>query len=87
MMPGMDGWEVAAHLDRDPRTRGVPVVVVSGKPLADLEGAPGRAMAAAVLSKPFDFVTFVDVVAEVMRPVLPQQRPAADDTLRDRLHR
>src|SRR5690348_10857254 len=62
MMPGMDGWEVAAHLGRDPWTRDVPIVVVSGKPLAELDAAPGRSLASAVLTKPFDFVTFVQVV-------------------------
>jgi len=31
MMPGMDGIEVCARLKADPRTRGVPVIFVSGK--------------------------------------------------------
>ena len=81
MMPGMDGWEVAAHLGRDPWTHDVPIVVVSGKPVVELDAAPGRSLASAVLTKPFDFVTFVEVVGSVVErsPKLPQQRPAADD--------
>ena len=79
MMPGMDGWQVAAHLGRDPMTRDVPIVVVSGKPMAELDAAPDRSLASAVLTKPFDFATFVEVVAEVMVARVPVQRPAADD--------
>jgi CheY-like chemotaxis protein len=79
MMPGMDGWQVAEHLGRDPWTQGVPIVVVSGKPLVELEAAPGRSLASAVLTKPFDFATFVDVVAGVLAAPLPTQRTAADN--------
>jgi CheY-like chemotaxis protein len=79
MMPGMDGWEVAEHLGRDPGTRDVPIVVVSGKPLSELEAAPGRSLASAVLTKPFDFATFVEIVAGVLAARVPSQRPAADD--------
>ncbi|MFN2539914.1 MAG: response regulator [Mycobacteriales bacterium] len=79
MMPGMDGWEVAHHLGSDPWTRQVPIVVVSGKPLAELEAAPGRSLASAVLTKPFDFATFVEVVAEVTGSRVPSPRTAADD--------
>jgi CheY-like chemotaxis protein len=79
MMPGMDGWQVAAHLGRDPLTRDVPIVVVSGKPLAELDAAPDRSLASAVLTKPFDFATFVEVVAQVLVAPVPAQRPAADD--------
>ena len=79
MMPGMDGWEVAEHLGRDPGTHDVPIVVVSGKPLSELEAAPGRSLASAVLTKPFDFATFVEVVAGVLAAPVPSQRSAADD--------
>ena len=43
MMPGLDGWAVAAALDADARTSGVPRVMVSGMPLAQLEAEPGAA--------------------------------------------
>ena len=81
MMPGMTGWEVASALGRDPLTRDVPIVVVSGKPLGELEAAPDRALATAVLTKPFDFATFVEVVADVLTPRLPQPRVAPDTTV------
>ncbi len=62
MMPGMDGWELGRRLAADPATSGIPRLVVSAAPLSDLEHAPDRALAHAVLSKPFDFATFVDIV-------------------------
>jgi CheY-like chemotaxis protein len=79
MMPGMDGWAVAQELGRDPGTRDVPIVVVSGKPVGELDSAPDRALASAVLTKPFDFATFVEVVAGVLTPRVPVQRRAVDD--------
>ncbi len=79
MMPGMTGWEVAQHLGRDPLTRSVPIVVVSGKPMTELESAPDRSLASAVLSKPFDFATFVEVVASVLTPRVPAPRAASHD--------
>ncbi|MCU1603332.1 MAG: response regulator [Frankiales bacterium] len=79
MMPGMTGWEVAQHLGQDPFTRHVPIVVVSGKPMTELESAPDRSLASAVLSKPFDFATFVEVVASVLKPQVPSQRTASHD--------
>lgn len=77
MMPGMDGWEVAFRLEGS----GIPIVIVSGKPIADLEAAPGRHRAAAVLSKPFDFAAFVAVVQQAMvqgAPDVPSPRGASD---------
>ena len=73
MMPGMDGWEVALRLEGS----GIPIVMVSGKPVGELEDAPGRHRAAAVLVKPFDFAAFVAVVqqvAGVAAPGVPEPR-------------
>jgi CheY-like chemotaxis protein len=70
MMPGMDGWEVARRLDGS----GIPIVVLSGKAPADLESAPDRKHATAVLPKPFDFNHLVEVV---QRAVAPAPRPAS----------
>ncbi len=77
MMPGMDGWEVALRLEGS----GIPIVIVSGKPVSDLESAPGRHRASAVLNKPFDFATFVDVVRGVLKiePEVPAPREAESD--------
>ena len=64
MMPDMDGWEVARRLEGS----GIPIVVVSGKAPSELESAPGREHAAAVLPKPFDFNALVDVVQRAVAP-------------------
>ena len=87
MMPGMDGWEVAARLAAHPSTAGVPRMVVSGKPLGELEGAVGRDLVATVLTKPFDFVVFVDQVRALLEPVdevagVPAPRSGAADVAR-----
>jgi CheY-like chemotaxis protein len=85
MMPDMDGWEVARRLEGS----GIPIVIVSGKPMADLADAPGRHRAAAVLSKPFDFATFVDVVVVAMRsgaPDLPAPRQSSDSPVTNGTH-
>ena len=66
MMPGMDGWEVGRRLAADPETHDVRRLIVSAKPLAELDAAPDRALAHAVLTKPFDFATFVEIVDRVL---------------------
>jgi len=66
MMPGMDGWEVGRRLAGDIETADIRRLVVSAKPMAELEASPGREFAHAVLTKPFDFARFVGVVDEVM---------------------
>ncbi|MDP3713218.1 MAG: response regulator [Mycobacteriales bacterium] len=82
MMPGMDGWEVAARLAAHPATAGVPRMVVSGKPLGELEGAVGRDLVATVLTKPFDFVVFVDQVRTLLDSAcVPAPRSAAADAV------
>lgn len=52
-IPGIDGFELTRRLKHDPRTRGVPVVAVTG--YAAFQADPGRALRAgcdAVLEKP-----------------------------------
>ncbi len=85
MMPGLDGWEVAAVLDADHRTASVPRIMVSGKPLVELERAAGRPRATAVLTKPFDFAEFTDVVRRVLAdpPMIPLARTGARPSLEE----
>lgn len=66
MMPDMDGWAVGRALADNPQTADIRRLVVSAKPLADLESAPARNLADAVLTKPFDFTTFVAAVNQVL---------------------
>ena len=76
MMPGLDGWQVADALDQDERLQSVPRMMVSGKPLTELQQAPGAARAGAVLSKPFDFAQFVDT-AHRLTAAVPEPRRAS----------
>jgi two-component system cell cycle sensor histidine kinase/response regulator CckA len=86
MMPDLDGWQVADALDASERTARVPRVMVSGKPLVELESAPGRERASAVLTKPFDFAEFTTIVQTLLaappvppaRPAMPRQRLSAE---------
>lgn len=74
MMPGMDGRTAIALLRRDPRTAGIPVMVVSALPdLSDMGGD-------AALKKPVDEAAFIEAVncllnrAHGGRPVLALRR-------------
>jgi CheY-like chemotaxis protein len=39
LMPDMDGYEVVAELQRDPATRGIPILVVTAQDLNDEDKA------------------------------------------------
>lgn len=58
MMPIMDGWEVLAQLQGQPRWQGIPVVIVS----ANLRSRRPAAPAVAALPKPFDISELTQVV-------------------------
>ncbi len=66
MMPGLSGFEVLESLAREPRTKGIPVVVLTAR---DREGDQQRSLALGArryMSKPFDVR---DLIAEVQRQV------------------
>ncbi len=54
MMPVMDGYGVLAELAKDPRTAGVPVVVLSARAIPDEAERAVGAGASRFLEKPFD---------------------------------
>lgn len=53
-MPGIDGLQLCRQIKADPRTGGVPVVVVSARPGQHVEAAALAAGADDFLRKPFD---------------------------------
>ena len=65
MLPDIDGQEVLRFLRRDPRTRAIPVVVVSAvaSTLTDDE----RGLVQAVLPKPFAIDRLIETVRSVQR--------------------
>ena len=66
MMPTMDGPTTFGHLQADPRTRSVPVVLLTAK----VQGAERRQWeslgVAGVLAKPFDPMTLPGQVADLL---------------------
>jgi CheY-like chemotaxis protein len=54
MMPGLNGFEVAAELHRNPAWRGIPVVVMTAKDLTDEDRARLNGLVARVLQKGAD---------------------------------
>jgi CheY-like chemotaxis protein len=65
-LPGMDGRDVLRQLKADPRTRGIPVVVVSGYPpsIAAAEPAPWEAY----VLKPCVPDDLLDTIGRVLPP-------------------
>ena len=64
MLPGLDGWQVAEELQRDERTRAIPIVFLTGS--AELsERLRELGSGAAVVTKPFDPGDLVDLVRQL----------------------
>jgi CheY-like chemotaxis protein len=63
MMPVMNGWELRAAMQADPRLAAVPVIVMSG---AGREHAP--IAADAVLLKPFELTRLLELVGRFCAP-------------------
>ena len=53
MMPGMDGWTVAAELKSDPKTTNIPIIFLTAR-TDDLSKGMASLIAADYLEKPFD---------------------------------
>jgi len=72
-MPGLDGFELAASLRRDERTRAIPLIFLSGE--ADpAHDARARALGAlAFLTKPVDPVALAALVARVLAAPVSEQ--------------
>jgi len=83
-MPGVDGITFCRALKSDPRTRDIPVVLLTGD--ADVELAGWRAGAGAFLRKPFSPLTLLTVVERLAaRTGLGAQPPAASPPSGDQL--
>jgi CheY-like chemotaxis protein len=68
MMPEMNGWELGAVMQSEPRLQKVPIVVVSGA--GRLEQSTDAMAPAAVLPKPFELAHLLDVVQRFCAPAL-----------------
>jgi DNA-binding response OmpR family regulator len=66
MMPGLDGWEVARRLGRDPKTREIPVVFLTARAGGEDRTRGEQAGAVGYVVKPFDPVEIGNVVEGVL---------------------
>ena len=83
-MPGVDGITFCRGLKSDPRTREIPVVLLTGD--ADVELAGWRAGAGAFVRKPFSPLTLLTVVERLAARTSPgAQPPAASPPSADQL--
>lgn len=65
MMPIVDGETVCRRLSEDPRTRSVPVIVLTAR--GELDGMARPPNVAASLEKPFDPKALRELVAKTLR--------------------
>lgn len=65
VMPRLDGLQTAARLRADPRTRGIPLAVVSGCTPAEVESGQAAGVDA-FLAKPFEPMDLVRTVRRLM---------------------
>jgi CheY-like chemotaxis protein len=67
MMPKKDGWQVCAEIKSDPELRHIPIVFLSARAQdADLERGSGMG-AEAYITKPFDPIDLLDLVADLTK--------------------
>jgi CheY-like chemotaxis protein len=70
-LPVMDGWEATRRLKRDPRTQGIPVIVLTGHALPEHAEAARQAGCDLVVTKP----CLPEQLLEVIRRILGTSRP------------
>ena len=75
MLPGMRGVVVAEKLAQSGAIGDVPLIVTTGLPEADARAVAESVGAAAVLAKPFDIKTIIDLVHSLL-PVSDNQQAA-----------
>ena len=72
-LPVMDGWEATRRLKRDPRTKKIPVVILTGHALPEYAQAAREAGSDLVITKP----CLPDQLMDALRRILdaPKARP------------
>jgi CheY-like chemotaxis protein len=72
-LPVMDGWEATRRLKRDPRTKRIPVIVLTGHALPEYAEAARQAGCDLVITKP----CLPDQLEDAIRRILGAQDPRA----------
>ncbi len=67
LMPGTNGHQVSLQLKKNPQTKNIPVVMVTGTSLMAGEGIKTNNVIDLKLSKPFGREELVDIVAQALR--------------------
>jgi two-component system, cell cycle response regulator DivK len=70
-LPVMDGWEATRRLKRDPRTRGIPIIVLTGHALREHAQAAREAGCDLVITKP----CLPDQLLDAIRRILDSPKP------------
>ncbi len=65
-MPDMDGFEMCEQLQADPRTRHIPVIVLTAKVLSSDRDRFTELEVAGIISKPFNPLTIWSQIAEML---------------------
>ena len=74
-LPGLDGWETTRRLKRDPRTRDIPVIALTGHVLPGAEEAARAAGCEVFLTKPcLPEALTAEIQALLRRPRVPRRR-------------
>ena len=83
MMPELDGWELARQLQRDPRTRELPIVFLTARAeRADRELAADLGAVGYVL-KPFDPIELSGTIEDVFERLARGERSALERAVRE----
>jgi DNA-binding response OmpR family regulator len=87
MMPGMDGWQVLRELKLDPRTRDIPVVMMTA--LAEEHDVIKGHLEGAVryVTKPFDMHELNETIREALAPLSDTERAKRQETVKALLQR
>jgi CheY-like chemotaxis protein len=70
-LPVMDGWEATRRLKRNPRTRGIPIIVLTGHALPEHAQAAREAGCDLVITKP----CLPDQLLDAIRRILDASKP------------
>jgi twitching motility two-component system response regulator PilG len=72
MLPDIDGFEVCSRIKKDPRTTGIPVVMLTAKRTPEDHERGTVSGADAYLTKPFKSAMIIEVIEKLLhgRPVM-----------------
>jgi DNA-binding response OmpR family regulator len=66
MLPGIDGWDVAAELAAEPETRNIPILFLSARSDRSDEARGHEVGGLGYITKPFDPTELIDRVRDVL---------------------